>query len=111
MTLSPRVIGWAVVCVGVVLVLWALMAGWNDIARLLPWTSQARAANAEAQLAPALASVEALDAVAVETPAIRADQKEKEDAVDNLQGADAPLPAGFGADIERLRHTKRGDHP
>jgi hypothetical protein len=48
-----------------------------------------------------------LDKVAKETPAIRAEQKEKEDEVQEIDGADQPLPDGFGAELERVR---RGSH-
>jgi len=100
-----------VVCVAIFIVLIALVNGWNDFARLLPWTSQHRAARAEAQLVPAIATAKALDDVATETPAIRADQKEKEDEVDKIEGADARLPDGFGADLERVRRGERNNHP
>lgn len=55
----------------------------------------------------AAATGKALDKVAAETPVIRQDQQEKQREVDKLEGADQPLPDGFGADLERVR---RGNH-
>jgi hypothetical protein len=62
-----------------------------------------RADRAEARLAPAEASVKALDRVATETPIIRQDQAEKEREVQKIEGADNPLPSNFGRDLERVR--------
>lgn len=56
------------------------------------------------------ATGKALDKVAEQTPAIRQEQQEKQDEVDTIKGADARLPDGFGADLERVRHGKR-QHP
>lgn len=56
-----------------------------------------------------VATGKALDRVASETPVIRDDQRKKEDEVENLPGADAPLPDGFAADLQRLRDGKRRD--
>ena len=52
----------------------------------------------------AVATGKALDKVAREVPAIREDQKEREDAVEEIEGSDAPLPAGYGRKLEQLRH-------
>ena len=109
--MSRRLILMLVMGAAIFIVLVALVNGWNDFARLLPWTSQHRAARAETQLAPAIASAKALDQVATETPAIRADQKEKEDEVDKIEGAYARLPDGFGADLQRVRDGRRDHHP
>ncbi len=68
---------------------------------------QGRADRAEAALAPAKATVEALDTVATETPIIRQDQAEKEKAVDEIEGSDTRLPDGFGRDLQRVRDGKR----
>lgn len=56
------------------------------------------------------ATGKALDRVAEQTPAIRQDQKEKQDEVDTIEGADQRLPDGFGADLERVRRGERR-HP
>jgi hypothetical protein len=53
----------------------------------------------------------ALDAVASQTPVVRREQEEKERAVEQIQGADAPLPAGFGADLERVRRGGERRNP
>jgi len=47
-----------------------------------------------------------LDRVAAETPVIRDDQKKKEQAVDEIEGADARLPDNFGRDLERVRRGR-----
>jgi hypothetical protein len=52
------------------------------------------------------ATGKALDKVATETPIIRQDQEEKQRAVDEIEGADTPLPDGFGADLQRLRDRR-----
>ena len=44
-----------------------------------------------------------LDRVAAETPVIRQDQEEKQREADKIDGADTPLPAGFGTSLERVR--------
>lgn len=72
---------------------------------------KARADRAEAQARSQKAATEALDRVATETPIIRADQEEKQRAVDQIQGADQRLPDGFGAELERVRRGERGDDP
>lgn len=72
---------------------------------------QGRADRAEAALAPAKASVEALDTVATETPIIRQDQAEKEKAVDEIEGSETRLPAGYGARLECVRRGGRDCNP
>jgi hypothetical protein len=44
-----------------------------------------------------------LDRVAAETPIIRQEQEEKQREADKIEGADTPLPAGFGRSLERVR--------
>lgn len=44
-----------------------------------------------------------LDRVAAETPAIREEQSEKQREAEKIEGADTPLPAGFGQSLERVR--------
>jgi hypothetical protein len=53
----------------------------------------------------------ALDTVAAQTPVIRQEQEEKEREVEQIQGADTPLPAGFGADLERVRRGGERRNP
>lgn len=72
---------------------------------------QHRADRAEADLAPAIAIGEALDTVAVQTPIIRQDQKERQDAVDQIQGSDDRLPDGYGSDLQRVRDGRANPHP
>lgn len=65
--------------------------------------------RAKSEASIARATGKALDRVAAETPVIRQEQQDKENAVENIDGADQPLPAGFGAELERVR---RGNgHP
>ena len=68
------------------------------------------AERAKAERNVAVATGDALDKVAKDVPVIRQDQKEKEDAVENIPGADQPLPDGFGAELERLRRGGRDSH-
>lgn len=71
---------------------------------LLGWRAGCQAADrAKAERNVAVATGDALDKVAAETPAIREEQAEKQRDVDEIQGADAPLPDGFGRDLERVR--------
>lgn len=72
---------------------------------------QHRADRAEADLAPAIATGKALDSVATQTPIIRQDQKERQDAVDQIQGSDDRLPDGYGAELERLRNGRANPNP
>ena len=44
-----------------------------------------------------------LDRVAAETPVIRQEQEEKQREAAQIEGADTPLPAGFGPSLERVR--------
>ncbi len=72
--------------------------------------SRLKAAKAEASVAQATGK--ALDTVAEQTPVIRQEQVEKERAVEQIQGADQPLPPGFGADLERVRRgARKADDP
>lgn len=59
----------------------------------------------------AVATGKALDKVAREVPAIREDQKEREDAVEQIDGADEPLPPGFAAELERMRNARHPGQP
>lgn len=47
-----------------------------------------------------------LDKVAAETPVIRQEQEEKQREVDQIEGADTPLPDGFSAELERVRRGR-----
>lgn len=67
---------------------------------------EARADRAVAEARQSKVTVEALDRVATQTPAIRSEQEEKQRAVDEIQGADQRLPDGFGPDLQRLRDRK-----
>lgn len=79
---------------------------------LLGWkaacTSERRA---KGQRDVAVATGEALDRVAEETPAIRQEQEETEREVEQIDGADQRLPDGFGAELERLRRRDRDNDP
>ena len=44
-----------------------------------------------------------LDRVAAETPVIRQEQEEKQREASQIEGADTPLPAGYGESLERVR--------
>jgi hypothetical protein len=44
-----------------------------------------------------------LDRVAAETPVIRQEQEEKQREASQIEGADTPLPDGFGPSLERVR--------
>lgn len=65
-----------------------------------------RAERAERAERQATATTKALDKAATDTANVRANQKEKEDEVTRIEGSDARLPDGFGAQLERVR---RGD--
>lgn len=86
-------------------ILAAFAAVWGAMAY-----QKARADRAVAEARSQRAATQALDHVATQTPIIRADQEEKQRAVDQIQGADQPLPDGFGAELERVRRG-RGDDP
>lgn len=66
-----------------------------------------RQQGARQQVQITRATSKALDQVASQTPAIRQDQKEREHEVERIEGADAPLPDGFGAELERIRMRDR----
>ena len=63
--MSRQAIKWATGGVIILLALFALMSGWNSVARWLPWTSQwtARTATARADQAEAIADVLQREAV------------------------------------------------
>jgi len=44
-----------------------------------------------------------LDRVAAETPVIRQEQEEQQREADKIEGADTPLPAGYGDALQRVR--------
>lgn len=67
----------------------------------------ARAERAEARAATA----DALDRVAIQTPIIRQEQKDKEREVSNIPGADDRLPDGFGRGLQRVRDGKNPRQP
>lgn len=48
-----------------------------------------------------------LDKAAGETAVVRREQQEQEREVDEIEGADQPLPPGFGAELERVRRGRR----
>lgn len=66
--------------------------------------------RAKSEASIAAATGKALDKVAAETSIIRQEQEDKQRAVDQIQGADTPLPAGFGSDLERIRVRDAGKH-
>jgi septal ring-binding cell division protein DamX len=72
----------------------------------LAWCGQ-RGANQKRDAVVAKTTGRALDKVAEQTPVIRQEQKEKENEVSAIEGSDARLPDGFGADLERVRRGKR----
>lgn len=79
---------------------------------LLSWRAACTRAASEADRADlAQATGTALDKVAEETQTIREEQKDKEDAVDQIPGADQRLPDGFGAGLERVRRGQQPAHP
>lgn len=79
---------------------------------LLSWrASCARAASEGARADIAEATGTALDKVANDTDTIRQEQEDKEDAVEQIPGADQRLPDGFGAGLERVRRGEQPAHP
>ena len=93
----------AYLALGVALVAVILLLSWcADRARLKTLKVEARQSEVVG---------EALDEVASQTPVIRQEQEEKERAVEQIQGADAPLPPGFGADLERVRRGGERRNP
>ena len=66
-----------------------------------------RAERAERRAEQAQTTTKALDTVATETSGIRREQEDQQREVDKIPGADAHLPAGFGADLERVRRGER----
>lgn len=79
---------------------------------LLSWRAAcAKAASEGDRAGIAVATGTALDKVAADTQTIREEQKDKEDAVDQIPGADQRLPDGFGAGLERVRRGQQPAHP
>lgn len=70
---------------------------------------EARTAKSEGRVA--VATGKALDRVSTETEAVRNDQKEKEKAVDEIQGSDQRLPAGYGESLQRVRDRDKHRNP
>lgn len=66
-----------------------------------------RQTDARQQVQITRATGKALDKVASQTPAIRQEQKEREHEAERIEGADAPLPDGFGRELERVRMRER----
>lgn len=74
----------------------------------LSWRSACTAADkARREASVAAVTGSALDKVAAETPKIRADQLEKEKAVDQIEGSDTRLPDGYGDSLQRVRVRER----
>lgn len=92
------------IAVGVVIVLVAVI-----VLTLSYCSERRRVAEMRSERNIAVATGEALDKVAAETPVIRQEQQEKERAVDEIEGADQRLPDGFGAELERVR--RGGERP
>lgn len=59
--------------------------------------------RAKSEASIARATGKALDRVAAETPVIRQEQAEKQSEADKIEGADTPLPAGYGDSLQRVR--------
>jgi hypothetical protein len=72
---------------------------------------EARANRAVAEARQATATADALDKVATETPAIRDDQKDRENEVSTIPGAETRLPDNFGRDLERVRQRPANRNP
>lgn len=68
-------------------------------------SDEVRQARSDARVAEATG--EALDRVASQTPEIRREQEERQNAVDKIEGADQRLPDGFGVELERVRRGGR----
>lgn len=66
-----------------------------------------RADRAEQRAQTETIKAEVLDRAAAQTATIQKELKAREDEVDKIPGADAPLPPGFGADLERVRRGER----
>lgn len=92
------------VALGVIVLALLLTMSWcADRARLKTMRGEATVGAATGK---------ALDTVATETPVIRQQQAEKQREVEKIEGADQRLPAGFGADLERVRRGRSpGDDP
>ena len=79
---------------------------------LLSWRAACTKAASEGDRADlAQATGTALDKVAADTQTIREDEKDKQDEVEQLPGADQRLPDGFGAGLERVRRGEQPSHP
>ena len=67
----------------------------------LAWCNSGDVARERAQTANATGK--ALDTVTRETETIRADQEEKQSAVEEIPGSETRLPDGYGARLECVR--------
>lgn len=64
---------------------------------------KARADRAVTEARQATVTSDALDKVATKTDQIRAETKEKESQVDQIEGSDTRLPDGYGRQLECVR--------
>jgi len=107
-----RLVAWGLVILAVIVAALLIINFWHALTDWTPWSDKSRRERAEATAATATATGKALDKVASETPVIRQDQEEKQRAVDAIEGSDARLPDGYGADLERVRRgAGQPDHP
>lgn len=80
---------------GVVVLIASLYGAWK-------W-EKARADRAVTEARQATVTSDALDKVATKTDQIRAETKEKQDAVNEIPGSDTRLPDGYGRQLECVR--------
>lgn len=71
----------------------------------LAWCGQ-RGANQKRDAVVAKTTGKALDRVAEKTETLQTEQKAKEDAINEIPGADTRLPDGHGAALEQLRRKR-----
>ena len=71
----------------------------------LAWCGQ-RGVNQKRDAVVAKTTGKALDRVAEKTENLQIEQKAKEDAVNEIPGADTRLPDGHGAALEQLRRKR-----
>lgn len=75
---------------------------------LLGWRAGCAAAQrAEREANQAQVVGDQLDKTSTKSEAVRQEQQEQEREVDKIEGADQPLPPGFGAELERVRRGRR----
>lgn len=68
---------------------------------------KSRADRAVTEARQATVTSDALDKVATKTDQIRAETKEKEDAVNEIPGSETRLPDGWAESLQRVRDGKR----